>query len=156
MSCPSWFVEVGGDLYDFHRQGDDLWFIIGDVSGKGVAAALFMSAAVNLFRAAIGHQTSPKSIMEEMNAVLSENLTVVNAPALTDKINLHKDQDIEKVVFDATNLTYISSSGIRVILYCKKYLSKSPEIVFVNCNKDILDVFDLVGIIPFITFVTTP
>jgi sigma-B regulation protein RsbU (phosphoserine phosphatase) len=65
--------EVGGDLYDFHRQGNDLWFIIGDVSGKGVPAALFMSAAVNLFRATTGHQTSPKAIMEEMNAVLSEN-----------------------------------------------------------------------------------
>ena len=65
--------EVGGDLYDFYRQGDDLWFIIGDVSGKGVPSALFMSAAVNLFRSALGHQTSPKAIMEEMNAVLSEN-----------------------------------------------------------------------------------
>ena len=74
--------EVGGDLYDFHRQGDDLWFIIGDVSGKGVPAALFMSAAVNLFRATIGHQTSPKAIVEEMNAVLSNNnpsLTFVTA-----------------------------------------------------------------------------
>ena len=65
--------EVGGDLYDFYRQGEDLWFIIGDVSGKGVPAALFMSAAVNLFRSTLGHQTSPKAIMEEMNAVLSEN-----------------------------------------------------------------------------------
>lgn len=65
--------EVGGDLYDYYRQGDDLWFIIGDVSGKGVPSALFMSAAVNLFRSALGHQTSPKAIMEEMNAVLSEN-----------------------------------------------------------------------------------
>ena len=65
--------EVGGDLYDFYRQGENLWFIIGDVSGKGVPAALFMSAAVNLFRSTIGHQTSPKAIMEEMNVVLSEN-----------------------------------------------------------------------------------
>ena len=65
--------EVGGDLYDFSRQRDVLWFIVGDVSGKGVPAALFMSAAVNLFRSALGHQTSPKAIMEEMNAVLSEN-----------------------------------------------------------------------------------
>ena len=31
--------EVGGDLFDFHREGDELWFIIGDVSGKGVPAA---------------------------------------------------------------------------------------------------------------------
>jgi serine phosphatase RsbU (regulator of sigma subunit) len=65
--------EVGGDLYDFYRKGHNLWFIIGDVSGKGVPAAMFMSAAVNLFRSALGHLTSPKSIMEEMNAVLSEN-----------------------------------------------------------------------------------
>ena len=74
--------EVGGDLFDFHREGDKLWFIIGDVSGKGVPAAIFMSAAVNLFRAAGGRANSPKEIMEEMNAVLSENnpsLTFVTA-----------------------------------------------------------------------------
>ena len=91
-----------------------------------------------------------------LTVVLGENLSVVNAPTLTEEIDQYKGQDIEKVVFDATNLTYISSSGIRVILYCKKYLGKSPEIVFINCNKDILDVFDLVGIIPYITFLTTP
>jgi len=74
--------EVGGDLYDFHREKDNLWFIIGDVSGKGVPAAMFMSAAVNLFRAARVHASSPREIMEEMNAVLSENnpsLTFVTA-----------------------------------------------------------------------------
>jgi len=47
------------------------------VSGKGVPAAMFMSAAVNLFRSAMNHQTSPKAIMEEMNAVLSENNPLV-------------------------------------------------------------------------------
>jgi sigma-B regulation protein RsbU (phosphoserine phosphatase) len=65
--------EVGGDLFDFHREGNELWFIIGDVSGKGVPAAMFMSAAVNLFRAAGVRANSPKEIMEEMNAVLSED-----------------------------------------------------------------------------------
>ena len=74
--------DVGGDLYDFHRDGDELWFIIGDVSGKGVAAALFMSATVNLFRSALRHQHSPKAIVKEMNGVLSANnpsLTFVTA-----------------------------------------------------------------------------
>ncbi len=74
--------EVGGDLYDFHREGDNLWFIIGDVSGKGVPAAMFMSATVNLFRAAGRRLDSPKAIMEEMNFVLSDNnpsLTFVTA-----------------------------------------------------------------------------
>ena len=74
--------EVGGDLYDFCREGDKLRFIIGDVSGKGVPAAMFMSAAVNLFRAAGAHSDSPREIMEKMNVVLSENnpsLTFVTA-----------------------------------------------------------------------------
>lgn len=74
--------EVGGDLYDFCRKGDMLWFIIGDVSGKGIPAAIFMSATVNLFRSALGHTASPKAIVEEMNAVLSDNnpsLTFVTA-----------------------------------------------------------------------------
>ena len=91
-----------------------------------------------------------------LTVVLGANLSVVNASALTDEINLYKGQDIEKLVFDATKLTYISSSGIRVILYCKKFLSKNLEIVFVNCNKEVLDVFDFVGIIPYITFLTNP
>ena len=74
--------EVGGDLYDYRIEGDFLWFIIGDVSGKGVPAAMLMSATVNIFRAAGKHIHSPKELMEEMNAVLSENnpsLTFVTA-----------------------------------------------------------------------------
>ncbi len=65
--------EVGGDLYDFYRKGDDLYFIVGDVSGKSVPAAMFMSATVNLFRSATRRLQSPKAIMEEMNIVLSDN-----------------------------------------------------------------------------------
>lgn len=64
--------EVGGDLYDYYRKGEDLFFIIGDVSGKGVPAAMMMSATVNLFRSAVQRLQSPKAIMEEMNGVLSE------------------------------------------------------------------------------------
>jgi sigma-B regulation protein RsbU (phosphoserine phosphatase) len=74
--------EVGGDLYDYYRKGDDLFFIIGDVSGKGISAALFMSATVNLFRSAVKRLQSPKAIMEEINGVLSEHnpsLTFVTA-----------------------------------------------------------------------------
>ena len=65
--------EVAGDLYDYCRKGDDLFFIIGDVSGKGVPAAMFMSATVNLFRSAVQRLQSPKAIIEEMNGALSEH-----------------------------------------------------------------------------------
>lgn len=42
--------EVGGDLYDYFIHDDHLYFCIGDVSGKGVPASLFMAATHYLFR----------------------------------------------------------------------------------------------------------
>jgi sigma-B regulation protein RsbU (phosphoserine phosphatase) len=43
--------EVGGDLYDFFESADgNLCFLIGDVSGKGIPAALFMARTKNLVR----------------------------------------------------------------------------------------------------------
>ncbi len=65
--------SVGGDLYDFYRDGDDVTFIIGDVSGKGMPAAMFMSATITLFRATVKHHLSPHVIMEEINSTLSSN-----------------------------------------------------------------------------------
>ena len=65
--------SVGGDLYDFYRDGDYLTFIIGDVSGKGMPAAMFMSATVTLFRSAVKHHSSTNAIMQEINSTLSTN-----------------------------------------------------------------------------------
>lgn len=45
--------SVGGDLYDFVLVGERLWFIVADVSGKGVAASLYMAVAKTLFRATV-------------------------------------------------------------------------------------------------------
>lgn len=42
--------EVGGDLYDFIQQNEYLYFAIGDVSGKGVPAALYMSITRSALR----------------------------------------------------------------------------------------------------------
>lgn len=84
---------------------------------------------------------------------LGEELATGNAPALMEEVIGYKDQGIEKVVFDATKLRHLSSSGVRVIIYCKQRLGNSPELVFVNCDKGVLDVLDIVGLRPFITFV---
>lgn len=65
--------SVGGDLYDFYRDGDYLTFIIGDVSGKGMPTAMFMSATVTLFRSAVKHHSSTNAIMQEINSTLSTN-----------------------------------------------------------------------------------
>ena len=65
--------EVGGDLYDYLLQGDRLYFCLGDVSGKGVPASLFMAQAIRLFRALAKQQMMPADIANRLNAELSEN-----------------------------------------------------------------------------------
>ena len=60
--------EVGGDLYDFFLIDDDhLALIIGDVSGKGVPAALFMMVAMSLIRNAAMNETSPAKVLTLVN-----------------------------------------------------------------------------------------
>ncbi len=63
---------VGGDLFDFALMGEKLYFCLGDVSGKGVPASLFMAVAVNLFRVAVNQQLPPAEIATQLNNVLSE------------------------------------------------------------------------------------
>jgi sigma-B regulation protein RsbU (phosphoserine phosphatase) len=65
--------EVGGDFFDFFLLDDEnLGFVIGDVSGKGVPAALFMSVCRTLLRATARHQPSPGDCFTYVNASLAE------------------------------------------------------------------------------------
>ena len=64
--------SVSGDLYDYFIHDDKLLFCIGDVSGKGIPAALLMASTHYVFRVASRHQNDPKQIVEIMNDLLSE------------------------------------------------------------------------------------
>lgn len=64
--------EVGGDLYDYFIQGGRLYFCIGDVSGKGVPASMFMTVVQNLFRAAGQQGLLPDEIAHRINETLSD------------------------------------------------------------------------------------
>lgn len=64
--------EVGGDLYDYFIKEDYLYFCIGDVSGKGVPASLFMAVARSLFRALASTSKNPSEIVCGMNNTLSD------------------------------------------------------------------------------------
>ena len=65
--------EVGGDLYGYLLMGDELYFCLGDVSGKGVPASLFMAQATRLFRTLATQHMMPAEIATRMNAALSED-----------------------------------------------------------------------------------
>ena len=63
--------EVGGDLYGYLLQGDKLYFAVGDVSGKGVPASLFMAQATRLFQTMAKQGMMPAEICTRMNDALS-------------------------------------------------------------------------------------
>jgi sigma-B regulation protein RsbU (phosphoserine phosphatase) len=116
--------EVGGDLYDFFYASEHLFcFLVGDVSGKGAAAAMFMARtrslvrmAVRLWRKTNDDQIAPMHIAEAVNRELCQNnrdrmfvtlflgvldtktgvLTYVNAGHLAPYV-LHASGSIESV-----------------------------------------------------------
>lgn len=65
--------HVGGDLYDFIPLSDDtLGIVIGDVSDKGVPAAIFMAQTHALIRAEARQNRSPRETLERVNCYLLE------------------------------------------------------------------------------------
>ena len=65
--------EVGGDLYNFVEKGDKLYFCIGDVSGKGVPASLFMTLATRGFLTLASTGRKAAEIATWMNKELSKD-----------------------------------------------------------------------------------
>ena len=63
---------VGGDLFDFFLRDEKLFFCIGDVSGKGVPASMFMAVARSLFRNVASHIPLPNIIAKALNESMSE------------------------------------------------------------------------------------
>ena len=58
---------VGGDLFDFFIRDEKLYFCIGDVSGKGIPASMFMAVARSLFHNVSGHIMEPHIIAKALN-----------------------------------------------------------------------------------------
>jgi serine phosphatase RsbU (regulator of sigma subunit) len=69
--------EVGGDFYEiFSNPQGDIWLAVGDVSGKGVPAALFMASAISLLRRELSQESSPspEKVMRNLNRGLWDDL----------------------------------------------------------------------------------
>jgi serine phosphatase RsbU (regulator of sigma subunit)/CheY-like chemotaxis protein len=73
--------EVGGDFFEVyvHPQGD-IWLAVGDVSGKGVPAALFMASAISILRRELAQESSPEPevVIRNINGIMSDDLFSTN------------------------------------------------------------------------------
>ena len=73
--------EVGGDFFEvFVHPNGDLWLAVGDVSGKGVPAALFMASTISLLRRELCQEVAlePNVIMQNLNYALIDDLMSSN------------------------------------------------------------------------------
>ena len=81
---------VGGDLFDFFIRDQQLFFCIGDVSGKGIPAALFMAVTRSLFRNIANHVTEPDHIVSTLNnALIDGNETNMFVTVFVGVLNLN-------------------------------------------------------------------
>jgi len=65
-------LNVGGDFYDVIEPGPgEIFFVVGDVSGKGMPAALLMAQALSILRLIVRPGISPVAAMARWNAMLS-------------------------------------------------------------------------------------
>lgn len=73
--------EVGGDFFEvYHHPQGDVWLAVGDVSGKGVPAALFMASAISVLRRELSQEAAPEPnvVMRSLNSILSQDLISTN------------------------------------------------------------------------------
>ncbi len=73
ISLPAY--EVGGDFYDFlNGKPNEIMIIIGDVSGKGTSAALYMSKVQGIIRTLNEFDHTPKKLLEKTNELMCKYL----------------------------------------------------------------------------------
>ena len=73
---------------------------------------------------------------------------------LSEELISYKGQGIKKIIFDATELMYLKGEGVSHVVSACKEMGSEPEVVFVNCPKEIQDMLGLVGLGTIIKFET--
>jgi len=137
--------EVGGDFYEvfMHPQGD-IWLAVGDVSGKGVPAALFMASAISVLRRELAQEKSPEpeKVMSNLNESLANDLMSNNCFITMALIRYTPDSG--ELVYANAGHVYPVKWSHRDVISSKK-ASDGAEIV-----PTYLDVRGVpVGILPF-------
>lgn len=88
-----------------------------------------------------------------LQVYLGFELSMSNSTTLREMLSEYRGQDINRIVYDATDLVFLSSSGIRTILFAMQEIGDEPEIVFVNCANEISETFKIAGLANFFSFI---
>ena len=86
----------------------------------------------------------------ELTIAIVGRLDTTTAPQLETEFKQSID-GIEKLVFDFTDLEYLSSAGLRVLLAAQKVKNKQGEMIIKNVNDTINEIFEVTGFIDILT-----
>lgn len=86
----------------------------------------------------------------KLEIVLEGRLDTTTAPQLETELK-EEISDVEELRLDFTDLAYISSAGLRVLLSAQKIMNRQGSMVICNANEDVMDVFDVTGFIDILT-----
>ena len=91
-----------------------------------------------------------KSEGKNLSFVLSGRLDTTTAPDLEKEVK-ENIEGVEKLDFDFSDLAYISSAGLRVLLSAQKIMNKQGEMVVKNCSEEIKEIFEVTGFSDILT-----
>ena len=80
----------------------------------------------------------------ELTITLAGELNTVTAPEL-EKVVTDNIKGVTLLIFDFTELTYLSSAGLRILLAAQKAMAKQGKMIIRHPNSDIMDVFEITG-----------
>lgn len=87
----------------------------------------------------------------ELTISLSGRLDTTTAPVFEEEIKNSLD-NVTKLVLDFKELEYVSSAGLRVILFAQKVMNKQGKMFIRNVCSDIMEVFEITGFTDILTF----
>jgi anti-sigma B factor antagonist len=88
----------------------------------------------------------------ELTVSLAGRLDTSTAPQLEAELKTNLS-DLESLILDLADLEYLSSAGLRVILFAQKTMNKQGKMIVKNANETILDIFDMTGFSDILTLV---
>lgn len=81
---------------------------------------------------------------------LTGRLDTINAPELSEKLKNLIGKPIKKVIFFTKNLEYISSAGLRTLVFAKQKIGPDTEVYVIEPQRGVLDVIKMTGFDSFL------
>ncbi len=89
---------------------------------------------------------------KKLTVFVSGRIDTVTAPQLSDYMKTEL-AGVEELILDLQEVEYISSAGLRVILFAQKMMNSQGSMKVANVNSDIMETFELTGFTDILTII---